>query len=113
YGYPVFIADFAKGIVSVVLATQIARSVHVSEALLDVVAAVCCVLGNAFQIWLGFRGGKGVAVSAGLMFALMPVAAVIVILVWLVLFYLTRYVSLASILAAVCLPVTVFLLLHF
>ena len=113
YGYPVFIADFAKGILVTLLATAIARSANLSVALLDVVAAVCCVLGNAFPIWLGFRGGKGVAVSAGLLFALMPVAAVIVILVWLVLFYVTRYVSLASILAAGSLPVTVFLLLHF
>jgi len=113
YGYPVFIADFAKGILSVFLATEIARSANVSLALCDVVAAVCCVLGNAFPIWLGFRGGKGVAVSAGLLFALMPAAAGIVILIWLLLFYLTRYVSLASILAALALPVIVFFLLHF
>jgi len=113
YGYPVFIADFGKGILAVFIATSIARSENLSVALLDVVAAVCCVLGNAFPIWLGFRGGKGVAVSAGLLFALMPVAAVIVILIWILLFYLTRYVSLASILAALSLPVTVFLLLRF
>jgi glycerol-3-phosphate acyltransferase PlsY len=64
-------------------------------------------------VWLGFRGGKGVAVSAGLLFALMPWAGVIAILMWVALFYLTRYVSLASIIAALMLPVTVFVLLHF
>ncbi|HEY4282713.1 MAG TPA: glycerol-3-phosphate 1-O-acyltransferase PlsY [Chthoniobacterales bacterium] len=115
FGYPVFAADFCKGLLSVFIASRIAQwpNTFQSAALLDIVAAVCCVLGNAFPVWLGFRGGKGVAVSSGLLFALMPWAGVVAILMWVALFYLTRYVSLASIIAALMLPVTVFVLLHF
>lgn len=115
YGYPVFAADFSKGLLSVFVANWIAHqpSAIGSADLYEIVAAVCCVLGNAFPVWLGFRGGKGVAVSAGLLFGLMPWAGLVVILLWVAMFYLTRYVSLASIVAALMLPVTVFLLLHF
>ena len=115
YGYPVFIADFGKGLLAVFVASRLwtqPGAVGQTE-IYEIVAAVCCVLGNTFPVWLGFRGGKGVAVSAGLMFALMPLAGLIAILVWLALFYLTGYVSLASILAAITLPVTVFVLLKF
>ena len=79
YGYPVFAADFLKGIVAICLAQWIGRQFagSLSAEPHKVVAAICCVLGNAFPVWLGFRGGKGVAVSAGLLFALMPLAAAI------------------------------------
>ena len=115
YGYPVFAADFCKGPIAIWIATTTAHqpTATASAEIYDVVAAVCCVLGNAFPIWLGFRGGKGVAVSAGLLFALMPWAAVTAILTWIVMFYTTRYVSLASIVAAAILPFVVFLLLRF
>jgi glycerol-3-phosphate acyltransferase PlsY len=114
YGYPVFAADFGKGLLAVFLANRIAYHAGAgSVELFDIVAAVFCVLGNAFPVWLGFRGGKGVAVSAGLLFALMPWAAVIAIAIWLALFFLTGYVSLASLIATTVLPVAVYLLLHF
>jgi len=114
YGYPVFAADFAKGLVAIFLANRVAHlpTAAGSPDIYEIVAAVCCVLGNAFPVWLGFRGGKGVAVSAGLLVALMPWAAVVVLLLWVVLFYSTRYVSLASILAALALPLIVFVLLR-
>ena len=114
HGYPVFAADFSKGLVSVFIASRIALRLDTVEstALLEIVAAVCCVLGNAFPVWLGFRGGKGVAVSAGLLFGMMPWAGLIAILVWIATFYLTRYVSLASIIAALTMPLTVLALLH-
>jgi glycerol-3-phosphate acyltransferase PlsY len=70
------------------------------------------VIGNAFPFWLRFRGGKGVATSAGLFFALIPVAAVIATLIWIIAFYTTRYVSLASVMAALALPLTVFIIHH-
>jgi glycerol-3-phosphate acyltransferase PlsY len=115
YGYPVFAADFSKGLVAVFAADRIAQQPNAfgSAAMFEIVAAVCCVLGNAFPIWLGFRGGKGVAVSAGLLFALMPWAAVIAMVVWVSIFYLTGYVSLASLIAAATLPLAVLALLHF
>jgi glycerol-3-phosphate acyltransferase PlsY len=115
YGYPVFAADFCKGLLAILWASTVARQPGASGSaeLHEIIAAVCCVLGNAFPVWLGFRGGKGVAVSAGLLFALMPWAGLTAIAVWIAVFYLTRYVSLASIVAAVLLPIVVFALLHF
>jgi len=115
YGYPVFLADFAKGPLAIFAARVLAQQARgsLSHEFFEITAAVFCVLGNAFPVWLGFRGGKGVAVSAGLLFALMPWAALIVMIVWLALFYLTGYVSLASIIAALALPVSVLALLHF
>ena len=115
YGYPVFLADFGKGLLAIFLARLIARQAHgsLSHEVFEIAAAVFCVLGNAFPVWLGFRGGKGVAVSAGLLFALMPWAAVIVMIVWLAVFYSSGYVSLASIIAALALPLSVWALLHF
>ena len=114
YGYPVFLVDFAKGVIAVFAATRVAQQPGATAApeVFEVVAAVCCVLGNTFPVWLGFRGGKGVAVSIGLLFALMPVAALIVVLVWLAIFYATRYVSLASIVAVIALPPAVWVLLR-
>ena len=115
YGYPVFAADFCKGLLAVFIADRLSQQPGsiASPGIYEIVAAICSVLGNAFPVWLGFRGGKGVAVSVGLMFALMPWAALIAIALWIVLFYSTRYVSLASILTALMLPLIVLMLLHF
>jgi glycerol-3-phosphate acyltransferase PlsY len=116
YGYAVFAADFSKGLTAVIVAKLIgqrqASSLN-SYEVLQIVAAISCVLGNAFPLWLRFRGGKGVATSAGVVFALMPLAALIGVVVWVASFQLSRYVSLASIIAALTLPITVAVLLHF
>jgi glycerol-3-phosphate acyltransferase PlsY len=114
YGYPVFAADFCKGLIAVLLANRLAHQpTAIARAdIYEIVAAVCCVLGNAFPVWLGFCGGKAVAVSAGLLFALMPWAAPIAIVMWVVLFFSTRYVSVASIVAALVLPLIVLILLR-
>jgi acyl phosphate:glycerol-3-phosphate acyltransferase len=115
YGYPVFAADFCKGLIAVFVANRLAQQpgAIASADIYEIVAAVCCVLGNGFPVWLGFHGGKGVAVSAGLLSALMPWAALIGIALWVVLFFSTRYVSLASIFTALMLPLVVLTLLHF
>ncbi|HEY2124439.1 MAG TPA: glycerol-3-phosphate 1-O-acyltransferase PlsY [Chthoniobacterales bacterium] len=114
YGYPVFLADFIKGFSAVFLAPLLGRyfDLSCSTEVCQVVAGVFVVIGNAFPFWLRFRGGKGVATSAGLFFALIPVAAVIATLIWIIAFYTTRYVSLASVMAALALPLTVFIIHH-
>lgn len=76
---------------------------------LRIVAAMGAVLGHNFSCWLNFRGGKGVATSAGAYFALAPVAAAIALAAWILILALSRYVSLASIVAAVVLPTAVWL----
>jgi len=68
------------------------------------------VVGHSFPIWLGFRGGKGVAAAAGACLGLLPVATFIAVIVWIAIFFLFRFVSLASIVAAVALPLSAWLL---
>ena len=68
------------------------------------------VLGHSFSCFTRFKGGKGVATSAGGFVVLMPVATLIALAVWLATFYGSRYVSLASIFAAIAMPVAAFFL---
>jgi glycerol-3-phosphate acyltransferase PlsY len=74
-----------------------------------VVAGIFAVLGYSFTCWLKFKGGKGVATSAGVFFALTPLAAGVALATWIITLALTRYASVASIAAAVALPVTAWL----
>jgi acyl phosphate:glycerol-3-phosphate acyltransferase len=112
YGYPVFLADFGKGLASVAITKFVSHQFRLtnSNETLQILAAIFCVIGNTFPVWLGFKGGKGVATSAGVVFGLSPLATLVALIVWVVTFELTRYVSLASVVAAVALPLTVFLL---
>ena len=76
---------------------------------LKIVAGICAVLGHNFTCWLKFKGGKGIATSAGVYFALAPLAVSIALGTWMVVFVLGRYVSVASLAAAVALPTAVWL----
>lgn len=110
YGYPVFALDFLKGLVAVKMSILIAtrmQSEWNSPEILGIVGAISSVLGHSFPIWLRFKGGKGVATSAGALFGLAPVAALVGVAIWAVTFWLTRYVSVASIAAAAALPFVV------
>jgi glycerol-3-phosphate acyltransferase PlsY len=110
YGYPVFAIDCLKGLIAVLIAITVARNVDLAERWVQgfgVTAGVCSVIGHTFPIWLKFKGGKGVATSVGVIFGLMPVVALIVLGVWILTFELSRYVSVASIIAALALPITV------
>lgn len=116
FGYPVFVVDVAKGFVAVKLAEALAGSAHSSAFFVDfcgILGAMFAVIGHSYPIWLGFKGGKGVATSIGSLFALNWISALIVGLVWIVTFQLTRYVSLASIVAVIALPITVAVMLFF
>jgi len=113
YGYPVFAVDFVKGLAAVVLSILIAKHTQpgwFSPDLFGITAAVSSVIGHSFPVWLRFKGGKGVATSAGALFGLMPLAALVGALIWFVTFKLTRYVSVASITAAVALPIIIFVM---
>jgi acyl phosphate:glycerol-3-phosphate acyltransferase len=72
--------------------------------LLAAVAAFCALLGHMFPVWLRFRGGKGVATAAGAFVALAPKCLLLSILLFAIVFALTRYVSLGSIMAAAAFP---------
>jgi len=113
YGYPVFLIDFLKGFAAVRMSILISERAHSTPTWLELVgilAAVCCVIGHSFPVWLQFKGGKGVATSAGALFALMPFVLLIGVVIWVVTFQFTRYVSVASMTAAVALPIVIWIM---
>ena len=110
YGYPVFALDFLKGFGAVMISMLMAPGRPAewnSPEIFGILAAMFSVLGHLYPPWLKFEGGKGVATSAGALLALAPVATLVGVAVWIVVFWLTRYVSLASIIAAVLLPIVI------
>lgn len=110
WGITVFVLDAAKGLVAVRVGTTLAsRSIHAASyvEVCAIAAAAACVIGHSFPVWLKFKGGKGVATSAGALCGIVPLAVLTVAIVWIVVFQTTRYVSLASITAALSLPVAV------
>jgi glycerol-3-phosphate acyltransferase PlsY len=113
YGYPVFVLDFLKGFAAVKMSMLIATSAPPewgSPEIVGIIAAIATVIGHSFPVWLQFRGGKGVATSAGALFGLMPLATVIALIIWTSVFWLTRYVSVASMVTAVALPLVILVL---
>jgi glycerol-3-phosphate acyltransferase PlsY len=105
YAVPVGLLDAAKGFIPVV-----AFAPRVSPS--DLFALVCgltAVLGHAFSVFVGFKGGKGVATAAGVMLGLAPVALAVATAVWIALVFTTGYVSLGSIAAAAVFPIAVLL----
>lgn len=103
------ILDVLKGYLPVWLGTLFLKS-HVSAELLPVVTVLlglATILGHNYTFWLNFKGGKGIATSAGALLAIMPLTLLIGLIVWLILFYTTRYVAVASIAAACTIPVAV------
>ncbi|MGC1320903.1 MAG: glycerol-3-phosphate 1-O-acyltransferase PlsY [Candidatus Udaeobacter sp.] len=110
YGYPVFALDFLKGFGAVKLSMLMAPGPPHgwnSPEIFGILAAMSSVLGHLYPPWLRFKGGKGVATSAGALLALTPVATLIGVGIWIIVFWLTRYVSLASMIAAVVLPIVI------
>ncbi|MFN2499505.1 MAG: glycerol-3-phosphate 1-O-acyltransferase PlsY [Pyrinomonadaceae bacterium] len=71
------------------------------------VAAVAVLIGHIFPMWLGFRGGKGVATGVGVFLILSPLSVVAAAIVFFVIVLLTRYVSLGSIVAAIAVPIVI------
>jgi glycerol-3-phosphate acyltransferase PlsY len=114
WGLLTFFCDAAKGWLAVWAGLRWAVAdpgVLGDASLAGIVAALGCIVGHSFPVWLGFKGGKGVATSLGVLVGMMPLASAIVLGVWLVVFLLWRYVSLASIAAALALPTVVLALL--
>src|SRR6516162_6075353 len=94
-GIVVFILDFAKGAVPV----AVARLLDLNDWL-PVAAGLAAFLGHIFPVWLGFRGGKGVATGAGVVAVLLPVPTLFALLAWATVLAATRFMSLASLTAA-------------
>ncbi len=101
-GIFIFILDFIKGQLGVMLGAII-----VATPLAMVIGGLLAIIGHIFPIFLGFKGGKGVATALGVIAALMPKVTLIVLAVWAVIVLTTRYVSLGSIVAAALAPILV------
>jgi len=110
YGYPVFVLDVLKGFAAVKISMLLAPGRPPewnSPEIFGILAAISSVLGHLYPPWLKFKGGKGVATSAGALLALAPLATLIGVALWVIVFWITRYVSLASIIAAFALPLVI------
>lgn len=94
------------------LAVKLAQHILPGSYDLAVAAAVAAILGHVFPVWLRFHGGKGVASALGVFLALTWPSALAAVIIFIVLFLITRYVSLASIVAAICLPLFAFYFVH-
>ena len=126
HGIPCLLLDMLKGFVPTLLAITLirfdgqptgmaiapllphARVFPADQQFIAQLIVVCCgllaILGHNYSPWVGFKGGKGIATSGGVVIALMPAAIVILLAVWGLLFLTTRYVSVASMGAAAALP---------
>jgi glycerol-3-phosphate acyltransferase PlsY len=101
----VLFADASKGWLAVQLAPIAAHLVSdVPADHLRIAAGIMAILGHNYTCWLAFKGGKGIATSAGVLVALVPWALLIILGIWTVVFLLTRFASLGSIAASFSLP---------
>ncbi|HTV13358.1 MAG TPA: glycerol-3-phosphate 1-O-acyltransferase PlsY [Acidobacteriaceae bacterium] len=114
-GAVTFLLDVLKGYFAVIVCGWIAARMEASpQDRMNIVAlaALCAILGHIYTIWLGFKGGKGVATAFGVFLALAPWAALAALGVFIGIFAFSRYVSLGSILAAIAFPIFAIVMPH-
>lgn len=117
-GVFVLLADALKGWLAVAVAAVLISERFwpgagpLAREWFRVVAGVAAILGHNYTCWLWFKGGKGIATSAGVLVALVPYPLLVILGVWIIVFALTRYVSLASICASVTLPFATWVLVN-
>ena len=123
YGITCLFLDALKGLIPTVIAISLIRFEGIQNPMtltglspyaqdfpmltaqvFQVITGLFAILGHNYSPWVSFKGGKGIATSAGVLIALMPAAIAILAVVWAVAFLVSRYVSLASIIAAAALP---------
>lgn len=109
FGTIVMIGDMLKGIFAVALYNLLPYYLtnELDRTNLMIGLGLAAVIGHIYPIWAGFRGGKGVATLFGMVLAIQPIVAINCVGVFLLVLYLTRYVSLSSIIAGVALPICV------
>jgi glycerol-3-phosphate acyltransferase PlsY len=109
FGTVVMIGDMLKGILAVALYNLLPYYLtnELDRTNLMLGLGLAAVIGHIYPIWADFRGGKGVATLFGMVLAIQPIIAINCVGVFLIVLYLTRYVSLSSILAGVALPICV------
>jgi acyl phosphate:glycerol-3-phosphate acyltransferase len=105
WGIFCFLLDFLKGLLPVIAAESLTIKANLGGAeYIPAIAIVSTVLGHVFSLFLKFKGGKGIATSAGAITAIAPYAFLVAFAIWFILLKISGYVSLASILAALVIP---------
>jgi glycerol-3-phosphate acyltransferase PlsY len=99
-GLLTYILDVAKGVAAVIVMRQVAND----DFFWIGAAAVAAIIGHIFPVFLKFRGGKGVAVGVGVYLAIAPLSVLSTLVLWGLIVYIWRYVSLGSILATAAVP---------
>jgi glycerol-3-phosphate acyltransferase PlsY len=109
-GVAVLLVDALKGFLAVALVSWLVWEAYgevgglFTREWLEIAAGLAAVVGHNFTCWLNFKGGKGIATSAGVLLALVPYSLLIIFAIWIIVLGLTRFVSLASICASFALP---------
>lgn len=105
------VGDFLKAVVAICVARQWIAPFFNTSTMMDIgyIAGLFVLLGHIYPLFFGFRGGKGVMTSLGIIFILEPIVFVILVIVGLLVVYVTRIVSLASIGGAILFPILTFL----
>jgi len=112
-GISILFLDILKGYVAVTFLADflIWRIPNLSEGVLRVILGLSCIIGHSWTVFLGFKGGKGVATTLGVLLGLavkigsLKLVLGLIILTWLIIFIITRIVSIASVLAAIAMPI--------
>ena len=97
-GYLTLALDITKAIIPVIY-------VKINFPELIYIASLCAFLGHVFPIWLKFKGGKGVATYVGILFSINILLGIVFISCWMIIFLLSRYSSLSSIIASSSVPI--------
>ena len=109
WGATILLIDALKGLIPllIILHVWLKGNPHLQRYAL--IGALACMVGHIFPIWLKFKGGKGVATGLGVMTALLPIAVAVALPVFIVVVYVSKYISLGSITAALVLPAAFFI----
>lgn len=108
-GTAVMIIDMLKGFIAVKLALFAPYSIHSEQSVnLQIFLGLFAVVGHIFPIWAEFKGGKGIATLFGMILSIQPLVAVSMVGVFMLMLYMTRYVSLSSITASIAFPLMIF-----
>ncbi len=113
-GIVVIIVDVGKGVLATLLISKLRiDQAPISDNLVQIIAGLSAVLGHIWTIFAGFKGGKGVGTAAGMLFSLYPIAGLICLIIFGTVLLTGRYVSVASMSAAVSLPIVILILNNF